>query len=1482
MSAGKDLDVELGEDGEVELETLLGAWRDREEASRVRERSRETSQGRKRQGKGGAGAAGGREEVRKRALVRLGTVVDELRGAGLSDGQVERCVRGVLEGGVDAWKVRVGECLGWLLVREPSAALPERFTRHGRGTGAHVGGEVTVVVKGGEGGGAEGKVGLSSTIEGREGPHARAREKEDDMMCRETSINVDDSSHQAEREANKAWILAQGWGSESEDESDEREGENEGAGGAQGVERGTTAVAEELAAAKRQAAEFKAAGDKEGQRRSGEAIKALLEEAREKRVMREVNIACDQILARMPPLEVSSDARHKERQGPGHDAGHAREEEEEVEFSFDEAVFGVQLGNDVDGGASRRDEDEVAEALGRACRVGRGKWTGKDAKGVLAEQCKRRGWAAPSYTNLEGKGSGRRFRFSARVSAGKGKGAVVRVFEAPEAVAGGGGGDTQSRAQSVAALFALHALFGEEMPKLALLLPPDERAVWEVLCDRDVRARKAVQADGDAEKLAFLERLLDGGEGDGAGGREEVAAESRNEDGPLDSWEDADDDMRDAAAVTPEFTAEQGDIRKRLLLPTSSRESLRAHAVAWAGSREGKEMEALRAALPMARVKEELMEAVRCGSFTVVAGQPGCGKTTQVPQYLLEEWVKSTGSGDKEEVSIVCTQPRRIAAVSVAERVAAERGERCGETVGYQVRLDAAKGRGTRLLFCTTGILLRRLQGDGELRGVTHVVVDEVHERSVEGDFLLALLRRLVLGGTRPDLRVIAMSATLDAGLFRGYLRAPPAPAQGIAQEQQHNAVFEPASLVEAEGRTFPVSQYFLEDCLQVTGYVPEAKDKGRPSRARTGVGMVAPDSSIHGGKGGRGGRARELAEAALEDTEDDSWVNPEYNPADLDASYPDTVHRALSRLKEDEIDLDLLEEVVMAAYNGLITAEDSEEDVLDSGASAILVFLSGMPSIQRLSDRLMGHPEIAGDNARMDWILPLHSSLGPEEQRKVFRRPPMGVRKVVIATNIAETSITIEDVCVVIDSGRMKETRWDPGRGIASLTETWVSRAAAQQRRGRAGRVRPGVCLSLYTKARFERKMDAHQVPEIRRVPLENLCLNVKVLGVGEPDVFLSEAPEPPSGEAVKAAMRTLTDVGAIEEAVMEERASEWDDDVHGRGITQVTTLGRYLAQLPVDVHVGKVLVIASLLGCLEPALTAAACLSYKSPFSSRMDLREASKGAKLGLSERSRSDFHAMARAYSVWRDARGKGRKAEREACAKHCLSHLTMRELEDQRVQFGRALMDLGFVAKRPPQKGFAEWLDDPGAPHNAYAGARGVLASCLCAGLYPNVARAVHDDRGEYTDGKLSVFLHPSCVASHPGAPLPRAGDRLARSPWLAFHEKVRSGGGGGRVLLRDACPVPGLAVALFGPSSHDVVHDFMDGTCRVGPWVRLRMPAKTGALVAELRSCIYSALGHAMHQVKQTRHEDQNDTLETQLIALTRRLLAATCSPDET
>jgi ATP-dependent helicase HrpB len=443
-----------------------------------------------------------------------------------------------------------------------------------------------------------------------------------------------------------------------------------------------------------------------------------------------------------------------------------------------------------------------------------------------------------------------------------------------------------------------------------------------------------------------------------------------------------------------------------------------------------------------------LPEIVRCAGTegaVVVEAPPGAGKTTRVPRALLE-----AGWGDRGEVWVL--EPRRIAARLAAARVAAERGERVGETVGYAVRFDEVGGPRTRLRFLTEGLFQRRLLGDPRLDGVSAVVLDELHERHIATDLALAWLRHL-RATSRPDLTVVAMSATLEAEPVRAFLAAD---GQG-------------AALVRSEGRRFEVAVEHLP----------------------------APD-------------ARPLA---------------------------DQVAGAARRLAREEQTGDLL------------------------------VFLPGAGEIRRVQAALA---ERAGLGDFL--VLPLHGDMSLEEQTRAVR--PADRRKIVLATNVAESSVTIDGVVAVVDSGLARIATHSPWTGLPALALGKVSRASAVQRAGRAGRTRPGRALRLYTQHDFEQRR-AHDLPEIARADLADTRLALGALGIDDPDALAWL--DPPPAAAWGAARELLGELGAID------------------GAGALTAVGRRMSSLPVHPRLARLVVEAEARGAAEIGCLGAALISER-----------------------------------------------------------------------------------------------------------------------------------------------------------------------------------------------------------------------------------------------------------------------------------------------
>ncbi|XP_054976851.1 putative ATP-dependent RNA helicase DHX57 [Sorex araneus] len=808
-----------------------------------------------------------------------------------------------------------------------------------------------------------------------------------------------------------------------------------------------------------------------------------------------------------------------------------------------------------------------------------------------------------------------------------------------------------------------------------------------------------------------------------------------------------------------------------------------------------------RQSLPAWGERETILRLLARHQVLVVSGMTGCGKTTQIPQFILD----ASLSGPPEKVAnIICTQPRRISAIAVAERVAKERAERVGLTVGYQIRLESVQSPATRLLYCTTGVLLRRLEGDAGLRGVTHVIIDEVHERTEESDFLLLVLKDIVL--QRPGLQVILMSATLNAELFSEYFSSCP--------------------VVTIPGRTFPVDQFFLEDAIAVTRYVlqdgspyarsgkQQAKERLRARRQRTALEEVEEDLRL----------SLQLHD---QDAARDAVPDQQLDFKQLLARYKGvskSVIKTMSVLDFEKVNLELIE----ALLEWIVSGKHSYPP------GAILVFLPGLAEIKMLYEQLQANSLFNNRRSDRCVVHPLHSSLSSEEQQAVFVRPPAGVTKIIISTNIAETSVTIDDVVYVIDSGKMKEKRYDASKGMESLEDTFVSQANALQRRGRAGRVASGVCFHLFTSHHFRHQLLRQQLPEIQRVPLEQLCLRIKILEMFKAhdlqSVF-SRLIEPPHPDSLRASKIRLRDLGAL---TPEE---------------ELTPLGYHLASLPVDVRIGKLMLFGSIFRCLDPALTIAASLAFKSPFVSPWDKKEEANQRKLEFAV-ANSDYLALLRAYQGWQLSWREGARASSSYCRQNFLSGRILQEMASLKRQFTELLSDIGFVKEglraRDIEKraqGGDGVVEATGDEANSNAENPKLISAMLCAALYPNVVQVKSPDGKFQKTSTGAVRMQPKSeelkfvtkndgyVHIHPSSVNYQV--RHFDSPYLVYHEKVKTS----RVFVRDCCMVSVYPLVLFGGGQVSVqlhrgefVVSLDDG------WIRFAAASRQVAeLVRELR-----------------------------------------------
>eukprot|EP00850_Spirogloea_muscicola_P001166 SM000004S15036 [mRNA] locus=s4:961290:971083:+ [translate_table: standard] len=574
------------------------------------------------------------------------------------------------------------------------------------------------------------------------------------------------------------------------------------------------------------------------------------------------------------------------------------------------------------------------------------------------------------------------------------------------------------------------------------------------------------------------------------------------------------------------------------------------------------------ASLPIASFEEDILKAVEHNPVVVIAGETGCGKSTQVPQMLLRAGYRQ----------IACTQPRRLSAISLCRRVAYETLHEHGSAVAFKIRFDSTRTAATRILFLTEGVLLRELMTNAELSHYNVIIIDEVHERHLNTDLLLALLRDVI--ARRPELRMILMSATINVNTYAAYFGGAP--------------------VVQVPGRLYPTTIEYISD---------ERSDDG-----------LSTERSMEG--------------------------------SDVNAR-PDKRKPRLERLDTRPY-LRILERV--------------DQQFPPEQRGDMLIFLSGMQEITTLADAIRAY----ADHTRRWIVLLLHSALSD----KVFDLPPEGVRKVILSTNLAETSVTIDGVRFVVDSGRPKEMLHDLTSGGASLQEGWISKASAQQRAGRAGRTGPGHCYRLYSLSQYKQMPD-YSTPEIHRVALEPVVLQIKMLRAGDPRTF--GFLEPPSEDAVVKALTSLRQLDALtNDAPL--------------GSESLTPLGEVLAPLPVDVSVGKMLVLGSNFHLSKPTVIIAAALSVQSPYirlpdnESSIAVREARRAF-----HSEQGDAFSLLQIFNEWIQLKGHSSRTQssRKWCKRVGLEEQRLYEVAKLQRQFQDLLHDQGLLHLEAASHGAGE-------------------------------------------------------------------------------------------------------------------------------------------------------------------------------------------------
>ena len=630
--------------------------------------------------------------------------------------------------------------------------------------------------------------------------------------------------------------------------------------------------------------------------------------------------------------------------------------------------------------------------------------------------------------------------------------------------------------------------------------------------------------------------------------------------------------------------------------------------------------------LPIQEYEDDLLKAVNDSNCTVITGETGCGKTTQFPQFLHK-------AGYTKRGIVGISQPRRVAAISVAKYVAKELDTSLGGKVGYQVRFDDCTSRDTVIKYVTDGCLLRELLEDRNLYKYSVLVLDEAHERSLATDILFGLVKELLRSNTK--LKVVIMSATLNTEKF--------------------SLFFDNCPVFKIPGRVYPVQINYL--------FTDERFDDTRLTYMQH---VVAQVMDIH--------------------------------------------------------------------------FEQAEGD--------ILVFLTGQWEIENVCDRLFKAAEVIDyehDIVCKDvqglMILPLYGAMATDQQQKVFAPVEVGIRRVIVATNIAATSITINGVVYVVDCGYIKQTTYNARTGLDCLEVVPISQSEAKQRAGRAGRTQPGQCIRLYSKKFYGSMLDS-AVPEIQRASLTNVMLSLKCMGIR--NVLHFDYVDPPSEKMILEALKQLYHYQAI--------------DVDGR----VTSLGRQLVQYPLQPSLARAVIRSRQLGCSETLLPIIAMLSVENTLikPNNKKLIEEADTAHKRLKEigGGNSDFATLLTTYKLCHDS-----DTPHEWC-KYNFVHWRSMKMAKSILEQVKAILDVQQIP-----------FDSSVNPSDTSLGE--LVRQSLCYGLYTHVARKASSGHSFRTmDGhSTTVYLHPSSVLFGKDKNL----------DWILFHELLDTG----KTYMHCICPI---------------------------------------------------------------------------------------------
>jgi ATP-dependent helicase HrpA len=729
-------------------------------------------------------------------------------------------------------------------------------------------------------------------------------------------------------------------------------------------------------------------------------------------------------------------------------------------------------------------------------------------------------------------------------------------------------------------------------------------------------------------------------------------------------------------------------------------------------------------ALPVSGRRDEIAAAIAAHPVVIVGGETGSGKTTQLPKICI-----MAGRGARGLIGH--TQPRRLAATSVAKRIAEELGSPLGTDVGYKIRFNERVSKTARIKLMTDGILLAETQGDPLLRQYDTVIIDEAHERSLNIDFLLGYLKQLVDGPRRDDLKLVITSATIDAERFAQHFAGPKGPAP----------------VIEVSGRTYPVEIRW--------------RPPGEAAAAAAGAGALAAATGVPA---------------------------PVAPPAPAPVSYG----RTAKRDDDDETDLPA-------------AIEDAVDELWAEGPGDILVFLPGEREIRETAEHLRRAWARRGARAGLvasAEILPLFSRLSAADQQRVFSTG--GPPRVVLATNVAETSLTVPGIRYVIDTGLARVKRYRYRGKVEQLQIEPVSRAAANQRAGRCGRVADGICIRLYDEADFGRR-PAFTDPEVLRSSLAAVILRMKSLRLVDIDAF--PFVDPPPRRAITDGYDLLRELDAV--------------DADGR----LTKVGQQLARLPVDPRIGRMLLAARERGALREALVVASALSVQDPRERPVERQQAADQAHARFTD-PRSDFASLVKLWDAWQAGKGAGEsnRAYAARLEREFLSMRKLREWADVHAQLAEAVAELHW-APNPEPAGY-----EP-------------LHRALLAGLLGNLGCRAPEEPYYLGTHATKFWLHPGSGLSK------RSSARQQQAADAARAEHKTEASGSARWVMAaemvDTGRLYGRTLARIDPAWIEQAADHLIRKS----WSEPHWEKRAGQVVAMERGVLYGLVVYAQRRV---------------------------------